>query len=137
MANTHSLPKDDALNSSASDRGWFGQPAGLSTLFFTEMWERLSYYGMRALLVLYMVAPVEKGGMGLNTASAATIYGWYTALVYAVSLPGGLIADRWLGQYRAVLIGGCIIVLGHLSLALPTHTMFYPGLGLIILGPDC
>lgn len=131
---THSITSDASLTASTADRGWFGQPAGLSTLFFTEMWERLSYYGMRALLVLYMVAPLDNGGMGLSTAAAATIYGWYTALVYAVSLPGGFIADRWLGQYKAVFIGGCIIVLGHLSLALPTKAMFFPGLALIILG---
>jgi proton-dependent oligopeptide transporter, POT family len=120
--------------SSASDRSWFGQPRGLSTLFFTEMWERLSYYGMRALLILYMVAPAEKGGMGLSTVNAAAIYGWDTALVYALSLPGGFIADRWLGQYRAVLIGGCVIVLGHFCLAIPGQALFFPGLGLIILG---
>lgn len=134
MSATDVKSENPAQISSVNDRGWFGQPAGLSTLFFTEMWERLSYYGMRALLVLYMVAPLEKGGMGLSTASAATIYGWYTALVYAVSLPGGFIADRWLGQYKAVFVGGCIIVLGHLSLALPTKAMFFPGLALIILG---
>jgi POT family proton-dependent oligopeptide transporter len=134
MSGARTQPTDALLTTSASDQGWFGQPKGLSTLFFTEMWERLSYYGMRALLVLYLVAPAERGGMGLSAASAATIYGWYTALAYAVSLPGGLIADRWLGQYRAVLIGGCVIVLGHLSLALPTKAMFFPGLSLIIIG---
>jgi POT family proton-dependent oligopeptide transporter len=134
MSNTHSETAAGSITSSSADRGWFGQPTGLSTLFFTEMWERLSYYGMRALLVLYMVAPPEKGGLGLSTAKAATIYGWYTALVYAVSLPGGFIADRWLGQYRSVFIGGCVIVLGHISLALPTKAMFFPGLALIIIG---
>ncbi|HUR45126.1 MAG TPA: peptide MFS transporter [Candidatus Saccharimonadales bacterium] len=119
---------------SAADRGWFGQPRGLSTLFFTEMWERLSYYGMRALLVLYMVAPAEKGGLGMATVDAAAIYGWYTGLAYAVSLPGGLIADRWLGQFRAILLGGSIIAVGHFCLAFPSRTLFFAGLGLIICG---
>jgi proton-dependent oligopeptide transporter, POT family len=114
--------------------GWFGHPRGLSVLFFTEMWERLSYYGMRSLLVLYMVAPRDQGGLGFSTASAAAIYGWYTALVYTLSLPGGIIADRWLGQYRAVLYGACIISAGHFCLAFSPLPCFFGGLGLIILG---
>src|SRR5436190_7619105 len=101
----------EAISGSAADRGWFGHPKGLSTLFLTEMWERLSYYGMRALLVLYMVAPPARGGLGFTTENAAAIYGWYTGLVYALSLPGGIVADRWLGQLHAVLLGGCVIAL--------------------------
>jgi POT family proton-dependent oligopeptide transporter len=124
----------EEISGSAADRGWFGQPKGLSTLFFTEMWERLSYYGMRALLLLYMVAPAEKGGMGIATKDGAAIYGWYTGLVFAVSLPGGLIADRWLGQFRAIFIGGCIIAAGHFCLAFSARPLFFTGLGLIILG---
>jgi POT family proton-dependent oligopeptide transporter len=118
------------------DKGWFGHPKGLSTLFFTEMWERLSYYGMRALLILYMVGLVDdqNAGLGFDQRTAATIYGTYTMLVYALALPGGIIADRWLGHYRAVFIGGVIIALGHFSLAVQTHFFFFAGLGLIIIG---
>ncbi|MGH7754097.1 MAG: MFS transporter, partial [Gemmatimonadales bacterium] len=95
------------------DSGWFGHPRGLSTLFFTEMWERFSYYGMRALLILFMTASVAQGGLGFPTDRAASIYGWYTFGVYAAGIGGGWIADRFLGQYRSVLVGGVIIALGH------------------------
>lgn len=111
-----------------------GHPKGLSTLFFTEMWERFSYYGMRALLILYMVAAVEKGGLGFPTEKAASIYGWYTALAYAACIPGGWIADRILGQYRSVLAGGIIIALGQFCLALHPLPFFFAGLGLIVTG---
>src|SRR5260370_39102887 len=100
------------------DRRFFGHPRGLSTLFFTEMWERFSYYGMRALLILFMVAPVEKGGLGFDVAKSGAIYGLYTALVYLTNLPGGWIADRIIGQRRAVLYGGIVIALGHFSMAI-------------------
>ena len=118
------------------DRGWFGHPKGLSTLFFTEMWERLSYYGMRALLILYMVGLVDdqNAGLGFDQRTAATIYGTYTMLVYALALPGGIIADKWLGHYRAVFISGSIIAIGHFCLAVQTHVFFFTGLGLIIIG---
>jgi POT family proton-dependent oligopeptide transporter len=116
------------------DRGFFGHPRGLSTLFFTEMWERFSYYGMRAFLIFYMTAAVATGGMGLDTATAAAIYGTYTSLVYLMSVPGGWIADRVFGQRKAVLYGGILIALGHYSLAVPSSTTFYLGLGLIVLG---
>lgn len=111
-------------------------PEGLATLFYTEMWERLSYYGMRALLILYMAGLINEGnsGLGFSQAKAATIYGAYTALVYAVALPGGIIADKWLGHYRAVFVGGVIITLGHFALAFHSTSMFYVGLGLIIIG---
>ena len=116
------------------DRAFFGHPRGLSTLFFTEMWERFSYYGMRGFLILYIAAPAAVGGMGLDTAAAAAIYGTYTSMVYLVSLPGGWIADRLIGQRRAVMYGGILIAAGHFSLAVPTVTMFYVGLTVIVLG---
>jgi len=114
--------------------GWAGHPRGLSTLFFTEMWERFSYYGMRALLILYMTAAVTSGGLGFETPRAAAIYGWYTFSVYALAIPGGWVADRFLGQYRSVLLGGIIIALGQFSLALAPLPFFFSGLTLIAVG---
>jgi POT family proton-dependent oligopeptide transporter len=116
------------------DRSFFGHPRGLSTLFFTEMWERFSYYGMRALLILFMTATVAKGGLGFPTSKAGAIDGLYTAMVFLFSLPGGWLADRIIGQRRAVLWGGIIIALGHFSMAIPSLTTFYFGLALIVLG---
>ncbi len=113
---------------------FFGHPRGLSTLFFSEMWERFSYYGMRGFLILYMTAAIPAGGLGLDTATAAAIYGTYTSMVYLMSLPGGWLADRLLGQQQAVLIGGVLIALGHFSLAVPLDPTFYLGLALIVLG---
>jgi POT family proton-dependent oligopeptide transporter len=98
------------------------------------MWERFAYYGMRALLILYMTAAVASGGLGFDTAHAASIYGWYTFSVYALAIPGGWIADRLLGQYRSVLLGGIIIALGQFSLALAPLPFFYSGLILIAIG---
>jgi POT family proton-dependent oligopeptide transporter len=121
------------LGADASDRAFFGHPRGLSTLFFTEMWERFSYYGMRALLILFMTDSVA-GGLGLDATSAGAVYGLYTFGVYALALPGGWIADRLVGQRRAVLYGGVLIALGHYSLAVPSLAFFYPGLLLIVLG---
>jgi proton-dependent oligopeptide transporter, POT family len=115
-------------------RGFAGQPRGLSTLFFTEVWERFSYYGMRALLTLFIVAPVVEGGLGLGTMEAARIYGNYTMAVYMLSIPGGFIADRHLGAYRSVLLGGSVIALGHFTLAVPTTAAVYAGLALVALG---
>jgi POT family proton-dependent oligopeptide transporter len=123
-----------AAPSGEADKGWFGHPRGLSTLFFTELWERFSYYGMRALLVLYMVASPEAGGLGYSVAEAAKIYGIYTALVYLTAMPGGWIADRYLGQYKSVLIGGIIIAFGHFSMAFTTPKMFFAGMALIVIG---
>src|SRR5476651_375449 len=117
-----------------AEKQWFGHPRGLATLYFTEMWERFSYYGMRALLILYMVAPIAKGGLGFPTVRAAGIYGWYTMLVYALAIPGGFLADRVIGQYRAVLIGGIIIAAGHFCMAYPSTNTFFLGLGLIVIG---
>ena len=120
--------------SPAADTGFFGPPRGLSTLFFTEFWERFSYYGMRALLILFMTAPLASGGLGFDTAKAGVVYGAYTSLVYLMSLPGGWLADHFLGQRRASLYGGVVIMCGHISLAVPTITGFYLGLVLVILG---
>jgi len=117
-----------------TDAGFFGHPRGLSTLFFTEMWERFSYYGMRAFLILYMVAPVASGGLGFTDMDAASIYGTYTGSAWGASILGGLIADRALGQYRSVLIGGIIIALGHFTLAFHALPFFYTGLALIVIG---
>lgn len=115
--------------------GVMGQhPTGLATLFFTEMWERFSYYGMRAFLILYMTAPVVSGGLGFDDAKAAGIYGLYTGSVWGAAIVGGLIADRLLGQYRSVLVGGVIIALGHFVLAFDILTAFYVGLTLIVIG---
>ena len=116
------------------DRGFFGHPRGLSTLFFTEMWERFSYYGMRAFLILYMVAPKSAGGLGFADADAASIYGTYTGSVWGAAILGGIVADRFLGQYRSVLVGGVIIALGHFTLAFKALPFFYTGLGLIVVG---
>ncbi len=124
-------------NSTAVGRLWervTGHPAGLSTLFFTEMWERASYYGMRALLVLFMSAKVAEGGMGMDDKTAGAIYGLYTAFVYLVSLPGGWIADRLLGAQRSVLVGGIVIAAGHFTLALPGEAAFFIGLVLVVVG---
>lgn len=128
----------------APTTGFFGHPRGLATLFFTEMWERFSYYGMRALLILFMTAAVSQGGLGFDTATAGAIYGLYTALVYMGNLPGGWVADRLLGARRAVLWGGIIIALGHFTMALPIlrhlglpipdRPPFFAGLLLIVLG---
>ena len=112
----------------------FGHPRGLATLFFTEMWERLSYYGMRALLVLFMTDQVMNGGMGLTDRSATAIYGVYTALVYVVALPGGWLADRLLGAQKAVFFGGIVIMTGHFVLAIPSTQAFFLGLILVIAG---
>jgi POT family proton-dependent oligopeptide transporter len=116
------------------DRSFFGHPRGLSTLFFTEMWERFSYYGMRALLILFMTAPIAAGGLGFDTAAAGAIYGLYTSMVYMTSLPGGWVADRLIGPRRAVLYGGIIIACGHFSMAFQSLATFYIGLTLIVIG---
>jgi proton-dependent oligopeptide transporter, POT family len=116
------------------DTAFFGHPAGLSTLFFTEMWERFSYYGMRAFLIFYMTRSETLGAMGMSDQSAGLVLGVYTSSVYLLSLPGGWIADRFLGQRKAVTYGGVGIMFGNVLLALPTDTFFYPGLALAALG---
>ena len=120
-----------------SRRGAFGgHPPGLTTLFFTEMWERFSYYGMRALLVLFMTAAAvgENPGLGFDIAKSTAIYGLYTSMVYLLTLPGGWVADKLWGQKKAVFVGGCIIAAGHFSMAIPMVPTFYAGLVLISLG---
>ena len=114
--------------------GIWGHPRGLTTLFFTEMWERFSFYGMRALLVLYMTTAAASGGLGFDDKMAASIYGAYTGSVYLMSIPGGWIADNVLGTRRSVLIGGIIIALGHYAMVVPSTYTFYLGLVLIVLG---
>src|SRR5690349_6673432 len=108
-----------AAKSANGDGGktFFGHPKGLQTLFFTEMWERFSYYGMRAFLVVYIATATKNGGLGETKEVAGIFYGLYTSLIYLMSLPGGWIADRFLGQRKAVLLGGIIIMFGHIALA--------------------
>ena len=116
------------------DTGFFGHPRGLATLFFTEMWERFSYYGMRAFLILYMVTPATAGGLGFSDPDAGSVYGTYTGSAWGAAILGGIVADRWLGQYRSVLIGGIVIALGHFTLAFRALPFFYTGLALIVVG---
>jgi POT family proton-dependent oligopeptide transporter len=116
------------------DRSFFGHPRGLSTLFFTEFWERFSYYGMRALLILFMTAAITEGGLGFDDRKAGAIYGLYVAGVYLFALPGGWVADKLVGQRRAVMIGGILIACGHFSLVVQRIETFYLGLALIVLG---
>lgn len=123
-----------ATREAALARGFAAHPAGLSPLFFTELWERFSYYGMRALLTLFMVAPVAVGGLGLTLPEAAVVYGNYTMAVYLLAIPGGFLADAGLGARRAVLWGGLIIMCGHIALAVPARPTFYVGLVLVALG---
>ena len=114
---------------------FFGHPRGLATLFLTEMWERFTYYGMRAVLILFLVASVATGGFGLDDRTAAAIYGLYTASVYLAGLPGGWVADRLIGAQRAVMLGGALITAGNLMLAISTSPKgFYIGLLVIVLG---
>ena len=122
------------MSESPRDRTFFGQPRGLATLFFTEMWERFSFYGMRALLILFMTSTAAAGGLGYDTATAGAVYALYTSMVYLLGLPGGWLADRFLGQRRAVLWGGVIIASGHFSMAVPTQETFFLGLLLIVIG---
>ena len=114
--------------------GFFGHPAGLSTLFFTELWERFSYYGMRAILILFMTASKATGGLGLDVVTAGAVYGMYTSGVYMLSLPGGWLADRILGQRKTVFLGGSLIAAGQFLLALPLPWTFYLGLVVIVFG---
>src|SRR5690242_18856971 len=134
MATVTAPAPQRGLGNEAYDRAFFGHPTGLSTPFFTEMWERFSYYGMRAFLILYMTAAAANGGLGFSDQRAASIYGNYTGGVYATAIFGGLIADRWLGQYNSVLVGGIIIALGHFTLAFRALPFFYAGLILIVAG---
>ena len=114
--------------------GIAGHPRGLSTLFFTEMWERFSYYGMRAILTLFMTAAVADGGLGYKIDSATAVVGWYGFSVYFLGIPGGWVSDRFLGPRLSVLIGGIVIACGHFSMAYPAIFSFYLGLALIAIG---
>lgn len=120
----------------ASNKTVFGHPAALFVLFFTEMWERFSYYGMRALLTVFLISEISKGGWGWSNADAMSLYGWYTSLVYATPLIGGMIADKLTGFKKAILIGALLMTLGHASMAMEGFdaNFFYVGLGLMILG---
>ena len=120
----------------AHQKELFGHPVGLYILFFTEMWERFSYYGMRAIFVLYLTAKTvdANAGLGWSTGEALALYGWYTMLVYVASIPGGWIADKFLGQKKSVLVGGILLVAGHSILAIEQMWAWYSGLGLIIAG---
>ena len=123
--------------STTLEQTWFGHPKGLIILFFTELWERFSYYGMRAILVLYISETVSDGpfgGLGWSHKDALELYTYYTMLVYLVSIPGGILADKFLGQKKSVILGGILLCLGHLTLAIPTIWAFFTGLVLIILG---
>src|ERR1051325_3700186 len=117
-----------------NDKGFFGHPRGLSTLFFTEMWERFSYYGIRALLILFMTAAVEQHGMGLSVALAGVIYGLYTSCAYIFALPAGWIADRFLGHQRSVVLGGLLIAAGNFGLMLPAMGVFLASLLMMAIG---
>ena len=123
----------------AHEREIGGHPAGLYVLFFVELWERFSYYGMRAILTLFLATAAvgENPGMGWSNAETLAFYGWYTMLVYVASIPGGLLADKFLGAKKAVMVGGLLLCAGHITLAFPSLTAFYAGLGLIIAGVGC
>ena len=125
-----------AIAKSPEQKELFGHPVGLFILFFTEMWERFSYYGMRAILVLYLVQATTDAnpGLGWTNGEALALYGWYTMLVYVASIPGGWIADKFIGQKKSVLYGGILLVAGHSILAIEQYWAFYTGLGLIVAG---
>lgn len=128
VSHLHALGMDDKMVN--------GHPAGLFVLFFTEMWERFSYYGMRALLTLFLISTIADGGWGWTNSEAMKLYGTYTGLVYLTPLLGGIIADKITGYKKAILIGALVMTLGHLSMAFEgiTPWFFYLGLGLMILG---
>ncbi len=117
----------------------FGHPIGLFVLFLTEMWERFSYYGMRAILVLFLIAETtgDNPGFGWTNGEALALYGWYTMFVYVASIPGGILADKYIGQKKAVMLGGALLVFGHGILAIEALWAFYAGLALIVLGVGC
>lgn len=134
MMSSPSAPISSSSPQSSDTGGIGGHPSGLTTLFFTEMWERFSYYGMRALLMLFMVKTAAEGGLGFDTKKAAAVYGTYTMSVYLLTILGGFIADNFIGARRAVLFGGIIIATGHFTMAFGSLPTFYAGLVLIALG---
>ena len=117
-----------------ADTSFFGHPRGLATLFFTEMWERFSYYGMRAILILFLTDRIANGGLGFNDSKAGAVYGLYVSMVYMLCLAGGWVADRITGQRRAVLVGGIFIACGEFCLVVPSDFSFYTGLVLLMMG---
>ncbi|WP_447039361.1 peptide MFS transporter [Streptomyces sp. DSM 118878] len=125
-----SLTKDSA-STPGSEKTFFGHPRGLATLFMTEMWERYSFYGMKALLPLYLIAP---GGMDMSATTATAIYSVYMSMVYLLAMPGGWMADRFWGPRKTVVIGASVVILGHITLALPSSVSFFAGLALVALG---
>lgn len=127
---------NSSVSSDYLDKGFLGHPIGLRTLFLTEMWERMSYYGMRALLVLYMTGTVTNfnPGLGWTQMESQAIYGIYVGMVYFMVVPGGWIADNILGHQKAVLYGAMIIALGHFTLAIPIQQTFFLGLIFVVLG---
>lgn len=129
---TPSVPSDPAVP--IADPRKAGHPTGLYTLFFTEMWERFSFYGMRALLTLFMVEKIDRGGLGFEESKSFLIYGYYTMAVYMLSIFGGFVADKIIGARQSVLVGGIIIALGHFTMALNSTTTFYAGLVLVAVG---
>ena len=124
------------MSTQAHEQTIWGHPKGLYILFFTELWERFSYYGMRAILILYLTAKTtdRNGGLGWDDVSALELYGWYTMFVYVMSVPGGLLADRLIGQKKAVMLGGFLLVIGHIILAFDALWAFYSGLVFIVMG---
>lgn len=123
-----------AAESNEAKGGFFGHPIGLAPLFFTELWERFSYYGMRSILILYMTSTVAQGGLGFDVKQASSIYGWYTMAVYLTALPGGWIADSLTGARLAVLLGGLIIAAGHFTMVFHSTTLVFLGMGFIAVG---
>lgn len=132
--NQHTVASTEVSNEAPKEL--WGHPKGLYVLFFTEMWERFSYYGMRAILVLYLTAKSSEGngGLGWDKGSALELYGWYTMMVYMMAVPGGLLADRVLGQRKAVMLGGALLCIGHFVLAIDELWAFYTGLCFIVTG---
>lgn len=120
--------------SSASSREFFGHPRGLATLFFTEMWERFTYYGMRAILLLFLVASIQDGGLGIDDKTGSSIYGLYISGTYLLNLAGGWIADRLIGAQKAVIWGGVLIMIGNGCLAVGSPQLFFLGLVIIMFG---
>src|SRR6266851_4726389 len=133
MSEPMDMPANDR-QVAIDDRSFFGHPRGLSTLFFTEMWERFSYYGMRAILTLYMTKTLVEGGLGFDEKYASLIYATYVSSVWYLPLIGGWLADKIFGARRAVLIGGIVIACGHYSMAINTKANFFAGLILIACG---
>ncbi len=125
-------------NPITQEKTFFGHPAGLYILFFVEMWERFSYYGMRAILTLYLAAPIilddPQSGFGWTNAETLSFYGTYTMFVYLMSIPGGWVADKYIGQKKAVMLGGLLLCAGHGILAVDTEWAFFTGLMLIVVG---